>query len=151
MVGVTGCGCPVDTSVCNTEAPTEAAAETLNPWLPLAVPEILCSLRVTDIIRTRLKTVLFKFFGVSDLKAAAFLHPQYQKSNKNNSFSGRRFFTVRIFGETRHKAQKILYGFSSILTKYRRKSACKKRVWITSFTLYSQNFDRCDILASLHA
>ena len=41
MVGVTGCGCPVDTSVHSTEAPTEAAAETLNPWLPLAVPEIV--------------------------------------------------------------------------------------------------------------
>ena len=61
MVGVTGCGCPVDTSVHGTEAPTEAAAEngcpvdtsvhstealteaeteTLNPWLPLAVPKI---------------------------------------------------------------------------------------------------------------
>ncbi|MBQ9914111.1 MAG: hypothetical protein IJO73_07770, partial [Clostridia bacterium] len=38
MVGVTGCGCPVDTSVRSTEATTEAAAETLNPWLPLAVP-----------------------------------------------------------------------------------------------------------------
>ena len=32
LVGVTGCGCPVDTSVHSTEAPTEAAAETLNPW-----------------------------------------------------------------------------------------------------------------------
>ena len=28
----TGCGCPVDTSVRSTEAPTEAAAETLNPY-----------------------------------------------------------------------------------------------------------------------
>ena len=33
-------GCPVDTSVRSTEAPTEAAAETSNPWLPLAVPKI---------------------------------------------------------------------------------------------------------------
>ena len=48
MVGVTGCGCPVDTSVHSTEAPTETAAETLNPWLPLAVPEILCSLTLTE-------------------------------------------------------------------------------------------------------
>jgi len=40
MVGVTGCGCTVDTSVRSTEATTEAAAETLNPWLPLAVPKI---------------------------------------------------------------------------------------------------------------
>ena len=40
LVGVTGCGCPVDTSVQSTEAPTEAAAEILNPWLPLAVPKI---------------------------------------------------------------------------------------------------------------
>ena len=39
LVRVTGCGCPVDTSVCNTEAPTEAAAETLNLRLPLAVPD----------------------------------------------------------------------------------------------------------------
>ncbi len=30
MVEATGCGCPVDTSVHSTEAPTEAAAETLN-------------------------------------------------------------------------------------------------------------------------
>ena len=44
MVGVTGCGCPADTSVRSTEAPTEAAAETLNPWLPLAVLEIHRSL-----------------------------------------------------------------------------------------------------------
>ena len=31
LVEVTGCGCPVDTSVQSTEAPTEAAAETLKP------------------------------------------------------------------------------------------------------------------------
>ena len=30
LVAGTGCGCPVDTSVQSTEAPTEAAAETLN-------------------------------------------------------------------------------------------------------------------------
>ena len=30
MVEATGRGCPVDTSVLSTEAPTEAAAETLN-------------------------------------------------------------------------------------------------------------------------
>ena len=36
MVRETGCGCPVDTSVHSTEAPTEAAAETLTPYeLPL--------------------------------------------------------------------------------------------------------------------
>ena len=40
MVAGEGCGCPVDTSVHSTEAPTEAAAENLNPWLPLAVPKI---------------------------------------------------------------------------------------------------------------
>ena len=31
LVRMTGCGCPVDTSVRSTEAPTEVAAETLNP------------------------------------------------------------------------------------------------------------------------
>ena len=36
LVRVTGCGCPVDTSVLCTEAPTEAAAETLK-LRPLAV------------------------------------------------------------------------------------------------------------------
>ena len=30
LVAGTGCGCPVDTSVHSTEAPTEAAAESLN-------------------------------------------------------------------------------------------------------------------------
>jgi len=44
------CGCPVDTSVQSTEAPTEAAAETLNQFAqtsfacPLAVPKTTCAL-----------------------------------------------------------------------------------------------------------
>lgn len=43
LVRVTGCGCPVDTSVHCTEAPTEATAETLNLRLPLAVSRKLLS------------------------------------------------------------------------------------------------------------
>ncbi len=59
MVEATGCGCPVDTSVLSTEAPTEAAAETLNPYeLPhtplkratLAVPKISFGLERREIL-----------------------------------------------------------------------------------------------------
>jgi len=49
-----------------------------------------------------------------------------QKSFKNLSLSGRRFFVVRIFGLSRHKTEQILDGFASILTKKRRKSSDKK-------------------------
>ena len=46
LVAGTGCGCPADTSVQSAEAPTEAAAETLNlrppgyHFVPLAVPKV---------------------------------------------------------------------------------------------------------------
>ena len=50
LVAGEGCGCPVDTSVQSPEAPTEAAAETLNQFAqtsfacPLAVPKIVYAL-----------------------------------------------------------------------------------------------------------
>ena len=42
MVEATGCGCPVDTSVHSTEAPTEAAAETLNLRPCASKADVIC-------------------------------------------------------------------------------------------------------------
>ncbi len=59
-------------------------------------------------------------------KAAAFLCPLHQKSNKNLSLYRLKIFYRTDFWSIKAKTERILYGFASILTMSERKSVYKK-------------------------
>ena len=73
------------------------------------------------------------FSAFRSCKASAFLHPQYQKSNKNLSLYRSKIFYRTYFWSIEAKTQLILYGFASILTKSERKSVYKKHGSDNSF------------------
>ncbi len=82
---------------------------------------------MANIIRNSLKVFFFKAFRRFALeRRQPFIGLSHQKSNEKSSLSGQRIFSIADFWQDEAQNAVNPFGFTSILTKYWRKSAFKK-------------------------